>query len=157
MPKRGRALALLAASATALVLAGGARADGPRGGTIVQGSAEITRAEGRTTIRQSSRRAIIDWRRFDVGRDHRVEFDQPGRDAATLNRVVTARPSVIEGAIRAPGTVLIQNGAGVIFTGTRPDRHRRPRGHQPARRRRAVPSATAASSSAAANAPARGW
>lgn len=118
MPKRGRALTLLAAGATALALAGGAWADGPRGGTVVDGSAGITRSEGRTTIRQTSRRAVIDWRRFDVGRGHRVEFDQPGRNAATLNRVITARPSVIEGAIRAPGTVLIQNGAGVVFTGS---------------------------------------
>ncbi len=47
-----------------------------------------------------------------------VTFDQPGRNAATLNRVRTARPSIIEGAIRAPGKVIIENAAGVLFTGT---------------------------------------
>ncbi len=117
-PGRARTLALLGTSVVALLLAEGARAEGPRGGIVTRGAADIARSESRTTIHQTSRRAIIDWRRFDIGRDHRVDFDQPGRDSATLNRVVTARPSVIEGALSAPGTVIIQNGAGILFTGT---------------------------------------
>src|SRR5687767_8826877 len=100
---------MLGTSLLALMLAEAAPAGGPEGGTVVGGKARIVQAPGRTAIRQTSQRAVIDWRGFDVGRDHQVIFGQPGRNAATLNRVLIARPSVIEGAIRAPGTVIIQN------------------------------------------------
>ncbi len=85
---------------------------------MVRGKAAISEGAARTVIRQRSNRAVIDWKGFDVGRGHEVVFDQPGKGSATLNRVGSARRSVIEGAIRAPGTVIIQNQAGVIFTET---------------------------------------
>ena len=110
-----RTLLLVGTSALALA-ASAAEAQAPKGGVVVRGRAQIVQDAARSTIRQTSRRAVIDWRGFDVGRDHRVVFDQPGRGAATLNRVVSARESVIEGAIEAPGTVIIQNSAGVLFT-----------------------------------------
>ena len=91
-------------------------AQSPEGGKVVKGSAKISQSGARTTIRQSSERAVIDWRGFDVGRGASVDFDQPGRNSATLNRVTSGRGSVIEGAIRAPGTVIIQNNAGVLFS-----------------------------------------
>ena len=116
-PPRVRALVLLGASALALG-AGAAEAQSPRGGIVVKGAARIAHGAARSTITQTSRRAVIDWQGFDVGRDHRVVFDQPGRNSATLNRVNSASASVIEGAIRAPGTVVIQNTAGVLFTET---------------------------------------
>ncbi|MEJ2310422.1 MAG: MBG domain-containing protein, partial [Gammaproteobacteria bacterium] len=92
-------------------------ADAPQGGKVASGQAIISQTTRTTTIRQSSQRAVIDWRSFDIGKKHGVVFDQPGRSAATLNRVNSARSSVIEGSIKAPGTVVIQNTAGVIFTG----------------------------------------
>ena len=36
---------------------------------MARGAARIVAGPERTTIRQTSRRAVIDWRRFDVGRD----------------------------------------------------------------------------------------
>lgn len=111
-----RSLQLVGASLLALAIAETAQAQGPQGGTVARGNARIVAGPDRTVIRQATRRAVIDWRHFDVGRDHDVLFDQPGRRSATLNRVRTARPSQIEGAIRAPGTVVIQNGAGILFS-----------------------------------------
>uniref|UniRef100_UPI001B4D721D MBG domain-containing protein n=1 Tax=Amaricoccus sp. TaxID=1872485 RepID=UPI001B4D721D len=109
--------AVLLVSASVLALGAPAAAEGPQGGAVARGKATIATSAGRTTIRQTSRRAIVDWKRFDVSRDHTVTFDQPGRKAATLNRVARGGGrSVIEGAVRAPGTVVIQNGAGVLFT-----------------------------------------
>ena len=116
LPRRTRTLALLGASLLAIATA--AAAQGPQGGSVRSGSARISQTATETTIRQSSRRAVIDWRGFDVDQGHAVVFDQPGAKAATLNRVTSASPSMIEGTIRAPGTVIIQNAAGVIFTGT---------------------------------------
>ena len=115
---RRRARLLVLAGVSAAALAAPAAAGGPTGGTVVRGSAEIARGGGRTVIRQQSRRAVIDWQGFDVGRNHTVVFAQPGRDAATLNRIDTVAPSLIKGAVRAPGTVVIQNGAGILFTGS---------------------------------------
>ncbi len=110
-----RALALLGVSMLALTVQPVA-AQSPQGGKVVKGTARISQSGARTTVRQSSERAVIDWRGFDVGRGNSVEFDQPGRTSATLNRVTSGRGSVIEGAIRAPGSVIIQNTAGVLFS-----------------------------------------
>ncbi|MFW5679520.1 MAG: MBG domain-containing protein, partial [Pseudomonadota bacterium] len=90
----------------------------PRGGQVVAGNAAIATAGNRTTIHQTSDRAIIDWRGFDVGADHHVDFAQPGAHAATLNRITEGGPSTIDGRISAPGSVIIQNQAGVLFSGS---------------------------------------
>ena len=54
-----------------------------------------------------------------MGRNTTVQFKQ-GVDDAVLNRVVgaSAKPSQIQGAIKADGTVMVVNQNGVIFTGT---------------------------------------
>ena len=66
-PAALRALPLLGASALALALAA-AEAQSPRGGVVARGAARIAQDAARTTITQTSRRAVIDWRGFDVGR-----------------------------------------------------------------------------------------
>ena len=109
---------LLLAGAAVAALAAQAAAQAPQGGTVAHGSATISATAAETRIRQSSDRAIIDWRSFDVGRDHRVAFDQPGAHAATLNRVNSGRESLLAGQVTAPGTIIIQNTHGVVFSGT---------------------------------------
>ncbi|HCW16510.1 MAG TPA: hemagglutinin, partial [Achromobacter sp.] len=71
------------------------------------------------TIEQTQSRAILNWDTFNVGRTTTVQFKQAASDAV-LNRVVgaSARPSQIQGAIKADGTVLVVNQNGVIFSGT---------------------------------------
>jgi filamentous hemagglutinin family protein len=90
----------------------------PEGGRVVAGHAAIETSGSETRITQSSDRAVIDWRRFDVGSRSSVVFEQPGARSATLNRVTVGAGSRIEGVVQAPGTVIIQNEAGVLFTGT---------------------------------------
>ncbi len=111
-----RVLLTLGVSLTAL--AGPALAQGPKGGVVVRGAATISADATRTTIRQSANRAVIDWDGFDVSAGHTVDFVQPGRSSVTLNRVRSPKASVIAGALRAPGTVVIQNTSGVIFAGS---------------------------------------
>jgi filamentous hemagglutinin family protein len=108
--------ALFCALAALVAACPDAFAQTPEGGQVRQGNAGIESRPDRTVVRQSSERAIIDWRRFDVGRDHSVEFRQPGASSATLNRVKGGGPSTIAGRISAPGTVIVQNEAGVLFT-----------------------------------------
>ncbi|WP_238926427.1 filamentous haemagglutinin family protein [Achromobacter xylosoxidans] len=71
------------------------------------------------TIEQTQSRAILNWDTFNVGRNTTLRFQQKADDAV-LNRVVgaSARPSQIQGAIQADGTVLVVNQNGVIFSGT---------------------------------------
>lgn len=87
----------------------------PQGGQVVGGSATIARAPGSTTVTQSTDRAAIDWRSFDVGRNQTVTFQQPSATSATLNRVTGADPSAIAGRISANGQVILTNPNGVTF------------------------------------------
>lgn len=75
--------------------------------------------QGKTTlIDQSTQRAIINWKGFDVSADEAVRFNQPGVTSSTLNRVTAGQESVIAGRISAPGQVIIYNSNGVVFSGT---------------------------------------
>ncbi|MDP9881268.1 filamentous hemagglutinin family protein [Variovorax boronicumulans] len=78
-------------------------------------------ADGRThvAIQQTGDRAVLNWETFNVGRNTTVDFKQQA-DWAALNRVndPKARPSQIQGQIKADGTVLIANRNGIVFSGT---------------------------------------
>ncbi|KSG82850.1 two-partner secretion system adhesin CdrA, partial [Pseudomonas aeruginosa] len=75
--------------------------------------------QGKTTlIDQSTQRAIINWKGFDVSADEAVHFNQPGVTSSTLNRVTAGQESVIAGRISAPGQVIIYNSNGVVFSGS---------------------------------------
>jgi filamentous hemagglutinin family protein len=88
----------------------------PQGGNVVAGLAQISKTDVSTRIDQSSQRAAIDWRSFDVGSGQHVEFSQPSANSVTLNRVTSPDPSQIAGKISANGQVVLVNPAGVLFT-----------------------------------------
>jgi filamentous hemagglutinin family protein len=106
---------------TALVIPGIAAAQAPsarpQGGQVVAGAAAIRQDAARTQVTQSTDRAAIDWRSFDIGRDHAVQFQQPSSSSVTLNRVTGPDPSLIAGRITANGQVAIVNQSGVVFSG----------------------------------------
>ena len=87
----------------------------PTGGEVVAGRAVIGQDTTRTVVTQVSQHAVVDWQRFDVGRDHTVRFEQPNAQAWTLNRVRTPDPSLIAGRIEANGGVAIVNPSGILF------------------------------------------
>lgn len=80
---------------------------------------EVKDGRQHVTIQQTAEKAILNWETFNVGRNTTVEFQQKS-DWAVLNRVndPLARPSQIQGQIKADGTVMIVNRNGIIFTGT---------------------------------------
>jgi filamentous hemagglutinin family protein len=89
---------------------------------VTAGQASITTSGAAMTIKQSSAKAIIDWRNFDIGAGAAVRFNQPGRDAVTLNRVVGQDPSAIYGSLTAVGQVFLVNPNGILFAqGARAD------------------------------------
>lgn len=81
---------------------------------------QTTGTDGRTSVlvEQTQQKAILTWDSFNVGRDTDLAFRQDGTDWVVLNRVRDINPSRIEGTIKAPGTVLILNQNGVLFSGT---------------------------------------
>src|SRR5690349_4838298 len=87
----------------------------PVGGAVVAGSAAISRTASNTRIDQSSQRAAIDWRSFDVGSQQSVTFAQPSANAVALNRVTGPDPSQIAGRIDANGQIVLVNQSGVNF------------------------------------------
>ena len=67
------------------------------------------------TIDQSTQRAIIDWRSFNIGSASEVQFRQPNSSSSALNRIHDANPSVIQGKITANGQVFLINQNGILF------------------------------------------
>jgi filamentous hemagglutinin family protein len=83
---------------------------------------QSTDANGKTVvdIQQTADKAIANWQTFNVGKNTIVQFDQASADWAILNRITdpAMAPSQIQGQIRAPGTVLIVNQNGIVFSGS---------------------------------------
>lgn len=84
------------------------------GQAVVSGSVPGAAAP-RLTINQTSQRAIIDWRSFNIGSAAEVKFVQPNASASALNRIYDANPSVIQGKLTANGQVLLINQNGILF------------------------------------------
>lgn len=100
----------LACGAPFAAHAGGAL---PGGGRFIAGSGSITSNGGSVTIGQTTRRGVIDWTRFSIGKGNRVNFDNGS--GATLNRVTGGDPSVILGALSATGSVYLINSQGIVI------------------------------------------
>ncbi|CAO3431384.1 MBG domain-containing protein [Azospirillum endophyticum] len=117
--------ALLATTAlTAFAGTGPARAQVaadtlPTGGQVVSGAVSVATARpGRMEIRQSSGSAVVNWQGFSIGRDARVDIQQPGAGSAILNRVTGTAPSTIAGQLNANGQVYLVNPSGIAITKT---------------------------------------
>lgn len=74
------------------------------------------------TVKQTDNRALLSWNSFDIGAKTTLVFDQSLNGVnqsswVVVNRVVDphAAASTILGQIKAPGTVVVINRAGVIF------------------------------------------
>jgi filamentous hemagglutinin family protein len=68
------------------------------------------------TLTQTSQRAVIDWRSFDIAAGKTVQFVQPNASSVVLNRVASnANMSEIYGTLSANGMVLLMNPNGVLF------------------------------------------
>ena len=87
----------------------------PTGGSVVGGTAAISRTGSNTRIDQASQRAAIDWQSFNVGSQQSVTFSQPSASAVALNRVTGPDPSQIAGRIDANGQIILVNQSGVNF------------------------------------------
>ncbi|QQR68205.1 MAG: filamentous hemagglutinin N-terminal domain-containing protein [Alphaproteobacteria bacterium] len=86
----------------------------PQGGSVVAGNAGISTSGANMTVNQSSSSAVINWNKFDVGSQAKVQFNQPDASSRTLNRVLSSDPSQIYGQVTANGQLYFVNPNGVI-------------------------------------------
>jgi filamentous hemagglutinin family protein len=84
----------------------------------VGGDVSISPPGTTTTINQTSSRAIINWRSFNVGTNESVVITQKTNRDILLNRVQGTGPTNIDGTLRANGRVFIVNPRGVVFGST---------------------------------------
>src|SRR3954471_18721222 len=68
---------------------------------ITSGSATATTSGKNMRIDQRSDKAILNWSSFDVSADGKVTFNQPSSSSIALNRIHSASPSQIFGAVEA--------------------------------------------------------
>jgi filamentous hemagglutinin family protein len=117
-------VAAAAAIAGVILAPGAVRGDGPAGlvpqmsgGNLDWSGAGIASSTASTmTIQQTQSRAVLNWQQFNLNPGERVVFDQQGNASwAALNQIWDANPSIIRGAIQAPGTVYLINQNGIVF------------------------------------------
>ncbi|MCG3690583.1 filamentous hemagglutinin N-terminal domain-containing protein [Aliarcobacter butzleri] len=87
----------------------------PNGGTVVNGTVNISQNGNTTNINQSSQKATINWQSFGIKNGEIVNFNQPNSNSITLNRVIGNEKSIIDGALNANGQVWLINSNGVLF------------------------------------------
>ncbi len=124
MSRRGFYHIFLASTALSCVSLGAPATShaGPADGNVSAGTATINQSGLTTDIHQSSQRAVIDWRSFDVNANERVRFYQPGSSSITLNRINDSKASQIDGHIEANGQIMLLNQNGIVFgAGSRVD------------------------------------
>ena len=83
--------------------------------SIQSGNVNINSNNNVLNINQSSNKAIIDWKTFDVGSESTVNFNQPSASSSTLNKILSSDPSKIFGKLNATGEVIFQNYGGIYF------------------------------------------
>ena len=90
---------------------------GPDGANVVGGSATVQgQGSASVTINQSSERAVINWRQFDIGAGETTRFNQPSSSSVALNRVTGGLgPSQILGNLDANGRVFVINRDGILI------------------------------------------
>ncbi|MGH8490268.1 MAG: filamentous hemagglutinin N-terminal domain-containing protein [Gammaproteobacteria bacterium] len=88
----------------------------PKGGQVVAGDARIVQSRPHhLDVVQRTGRAAINWRSFSIGARERVNFRQPSKQSATLNRVTGQDISSIQGRLTANGRVFLVNPNGILF------------------------------------------
>lgn len=77
--------------------------------------ATLVEADNTLTINQLEDRIRLDWQSFNIGKDATVVFVQPDGSSVALNRINDASRSVIDGVLRANGSVYLINNNGILF------------------------------------------
>lgn len=90
---------------------------GNNASSFVQYGTASSSVNGTTmNVTQTSSQAILNWANFNIANGYTVNFKQPSSTAEVLNKIWSANPSVIAGALNANGEVYLYNQNGIIFS-----------------------------------------
>lgn len=89
----------------------------PQGAQVVGGSATVQgQGTAAVTVTQSTDKAIINWKTFNIGNGETTRFIQPSASSVALNRVTGGLgPSQIFGTLSANGRIFLVNPDGILF------------------------------------------
>jgi len=90
----------------------------PIDGIVAGGEASIVTGATSVEIFQTTDKAIIDWRSFNIEANESTKFYQPSSSSFTLNRINDINPSTIRGSLTANGNIVLVNPNGVFFSST---------------------------------------
>ncbi|KWF80850.1 hypothetical protein WL93_01375 [Burkholderia diffusa] len=99
--------------ATSLLAAQQVLAVGPS--AIVHGNGSVVTNGAVTTVNQKTDKMVVYWGDMNVAAHETLNFAQPSKTAAVLNRVIGADPTQILGALNASGRVFIVNPNGILI------------------------------------------
>lgn len=82
---------------------------------VTYGDVVVQQEANTTTITQTSKEAVIDWKNFNINANETTHFNQPAGGMA-LNRISAADgASAIYGKLTATGQIILVNPAGIFF------------------------------------------
>jgi filamentous hemagglutinin family protein len=87
----------------------------PKMSSISAGQVEVSQSLNELVVRQTSDSGIINWDSFNVSKGAGVIFEQPSAKSITLNNILSAAPSLIDGRVTAPGRVFFSSPSGIVF------------------------------------------
>ena len=88
----------------------------PKDGTVARGQAKIQQSGLKTEINQSSKKAIINWKEFDIAQKESVQHNMPNAGSAALHRVTGGKgASQLAGELKSNGNIFLVNPAGVVI------------------------------------------
>ena len=107
---------LLSASAAFVLMQASNASANPTGADVVSGSATVSNpSANKLVVNQTSDKAIIDWKNFDISENEWTQFVQPGSNSVALNRITDGNPTEILGKLTANGKLMVVNPNGVFF------------------------------------------
>ncbi|MBS0603790.1 MAG: filamentous hemagglutinin N-terminal domain-containing protein, partial [Verrucomicrobia bacterium] len=87
----------------------------PESAEVAAGQAEFHSPDSKTLKIKAADKAIINYRKFNIGEKEAVEFLQPSSKSTVLNRIRGGEPSKILGTLSANGRVFLVNPSGIYF------------------------------------------
>ncbi|MEO1494839.1 MAG: filamentous hemagglutinin N-terminal domain-containing protein, partial [Pseudomonadota bacterium] len=92
---------------------------GPEGTKVTHGKVSIQKSGTHTEFTQSTNKAILTHKSFDIKANESVNFAQPSKNALAVNRVIGKDlPTNIAGQLTANGNVWVINPSGVAISST---------------------------------------
>jgi filamentous hemagglutinin family protein len=87
----------------------------PKNPKVISGSSEFREIDSNVMEIRASDQAIVNYSKFDIGKNEKVKFIQKSSSSCVLNRVSGNDPSQILGSLESNGKVFLVNPNGIYF------------------------------------------